>query len=131
MRKKLFSLTLIVGLARRNVFKAWTQRLKSGFWHRPSPTSILLYWSNSEVDLLWSISCCVIHVFLGFMFQTDGWTFSFRIFLEKATFLVPSSWTITLPQLCLKPDRTWPMFLKKKNLFLTHYRLISISFQRS
>lgn len=117
------------------MFKAWTQHLKSGFWHRPRTTSILFLWSNSEVDFLVcfeALSCCIIQLHLSFMFQTDWWTFSIRIFLETAKFVVPSSWTISLPQLCLSvsmtalyvkcydsflPDRTWPMFLKKNIYF--------------
>ena len=88
---------------------------KSGLGH--SRTFILFLLSHSEVDLLvcfGSLSCCITQLRLSFRSRTDGWTFSFRIFWERAEFMVPSIMasrpgpeaakqpqTITLPPPCL------------------------------
>ncbi len=90
---------------------------KSGLGH--SKTLILFLLSQSEVDLpvcLRSLSCCITQVRLSLRSQTDAQTFSFRIFLWGAEFMIPSIMishpgpeaakqpqTITLPPPCL----TW------------------------
>ncbi len=74
-------------------FRAWMDCLRSchsisiGFkswlWLGHSKTLILFFLSHSEVDLLvclGSLSCCINQVRLSLRSQTDGWTFSFRIF---------------------------------------------------
>ncbi len=76
-------------------FQAWMDCLrschgiligfKSGLWFGHSKTLILFFLSNSEVDLLvclGSLSCCITQDHLSLRSQTDGWTFSFRIFWE-------------------------------------------------
>ncbi len=63
---------------------------------------------------LGSLSCCITQVCLSLRSQTDGWTFSFRIFWWSAELMVPSIMsshpdpeaakqpqTITLPPPCL------------------------------
>ncbi len=109
-------------------FQAWMDCLRSchiisiGFksrhWLGQSKTLILFFLSHSEVDLLvclGSLSCCITQVRLSLRSQTDGRTFSFRIFwfwVLSAEFMVPSFMashpeaakqpqTITLPQPCL------------------------------
>ncbi len=74
-------------------FQAWMDCLrschgiligfKSGLWFGHSKTLILFFLSHSEVDLLvclGSLSCCITQACLRLRSQTDGWTFSFRIF---------------------------------------------------
>ncbi len=64
---------------------------ESGLWLGHSKTLILFFLSHSEVDLLvclGSLSCCITQVCLRS--QTDGRTFSFRIFWYNAQFMVPS-----------------------------------------
>ncbi len=92
-------------------------RFKSGLWFGHSKTLILCFLSHSEVILLvclGSLSCCITQVCLSLRSQTDGQTFSFRIFWQSAEFMVPSIMasrpgpeatkqpqTITLPPPCL------------------------------
>ncbi len=74
-------------------FRAWIDCLRSchsisigfkpGLWLGHSKTFILFFLSHSEVDLLvclGSLSCCITQVCLSLRSQTDGRTFSFRIF---------------------------------------------------
>ncbi len=66
---------------------------KSGLWFVHSKTLILFFLSHSEVNLLvclGSLSYCITQVRLSLRSQTDGWTFSFRIFWLSAEFMVPS-----------------------------------------
>ncbi len=55
----------------------------SGLWFGHSKTLILFFYSHSKVGLLLclgSLSCCITQMRLSLRSQTDGRTFSFRIF---------------------------------------------------
>ena len=80
-------------LATLEGFRAWAAHLRSchsisigfrsGLWLDHSRTFILFLLSHSEVGLLvcfGSLSCWVSQLHLSFRSQTDGQTFSFRIF---------------------------------------------------
>lgn len=62
--------------------------------------------SLSEVDSLMcfgSLFYCITHVSLRFRTQTDGWTFSFRMFWYRADIVVPSI-TAKCPEAAKQPQ---------------------------
>ncbi len=98
-----FSLQNCFNSATLEGFQAWMDCLRSchsisiGFksrlWLGNSKFLILFILSHSDVGLLvclGSLSCYITQVHLSLRSQTDVRTFSFRIFWQRAEFMVPS-----------------------------------------